>query len=80
MCPMQPYTANLRTKILDLRGFDSSTILILRGGIPRPVENSPESLSEHILEVERLGLPTRPSREASFSRARSCPLKKGRLL
>ena len=26
-------TANLRTKILDFRGFDSSTILILRGGI-----------------------------------------------
>ena len=26
-------TANLRTKILDFRGFDSGRILILRGGI-----------------------------------------------
>ena len=26
-------TANLRTKILDRRGFDSSTILSVRGGI-----------------------------------------------
>ena len=29
-------TANLRTTILDFRGFDSSRILILRGGIPMP--------------------------------------------
>ena len=36
-------TANLRTKILDFRGFDSSIILIVRGGIPRPVGNFPES-------------------------------------
>ena len=28
-------TANLRTKILDFRGFDSSRILGLRGGIPQ---------------------------------------------
>ena len=43
-------TANLRTstKILDFRGFDSS-ILILRGGIPRSKGNSPESLSQGIL-------------------------------
>ena len=26
-------SANLRTKILDFRGFDSSIILILRGGV-----------------------------------------------
>ena len=37
-----PGTANLRTKILDFGGFDSSRILILRGGIPRPIENPPE--------------------------------------
>ena len=29
-------TANLRTKIQDFRGFDSSKILIERGGIPCP--------------------------------------------
>ena len=29
--------ANLPTNIVDFRGFDSSTILISRGGIPRPV-------------------------------------------
>ena len=29
---MTSSTANLRTKILDFRGFDSSIILILRGG------------------------------------------------
>ena len=34
-------TANLRTMIMHFRGFDSSIILILRGGIPRPIGNSP---------------------------------------
>ena len=52
-------TANLRTKILDFRGFDSSRILILRGGIPRPTGNFPETWSQQILVgrflVERLG-------------------------
>ena len=33
--------ANLRTKLLDFRGFDSSTIIISRGGFPRPQENVP---------------------------------------
>ena len=42
-------TANFRTNIMDFRGFDSSVILILRGGIPRPIGNSPESLSQAIL-------------------------------
>ena len=32
-------TANLRTKILDVRGFDPSRILSLRGGVPRPMGN-----------------------------------------
>ena len=34
-------TANLRTKILDFRGFDSSRILSLMGGIPRPIGDFP---------------------------------------
>ena len=42
-------TANLRTKILDFRGFDPSRILISRGGIPRPIENSPKNQSQGIL-------------------------------
>ena len=41
--------ANLRTKILDLRRFDSSAILDLRGGIPIPIGNSPESFGQAIL-------------------------------
>ena len=45
-------TANLRTKILDFRGFDSSRILILRGGTLMSIGNFPESLSQAIL-VER---------------------------
>ena len=55
-------TANLRTstKILDLGGFDSSGILILRGGILRPIGNLPEVLSQRILVgrflVGRLGV------------------------
>ena len=44
-----PSTANLQPKILDFRGFDSSRILTLRGGIPRPIGNFPESLSRAIL-------------------------------
>ena len=53
-------TANLRTNIVDFRGFDSSIILILRGGIPRPTGDFPESLSQAILVgimfVGRLGV------------------------
>ena len=59
-----PITANLRTKILDFREFDSSIILILRGGIPRPIGNFPESLSQAILVgiilVGRLGVVPTP--------------------
>ena len=40
-----PVTANLRTNIMDLRGFDSSRILILRGGILMSIGDFPESLS-----------------------------------
>ena len=41
-------TANLRTKILDFRGFGSSGTLIVRGGIIVCIRNSPESLSQPI--------------------------------
>ena len=57
-----PYatTANLRTKTLDFRGFHSSILLILRGGILRPKGDFPESLSQAILAgiilVGRLGV------------------------
>ena len=42
-------TANLRTHIMDFRGFDSNVILILRGGIPGPLGDFLESLSQAIL-------------------------------
>ena len=42
-------TADLRTKTLDFRDFDSSIILIIRGEIPRLIGSSPESLSQAIL-------------------------------
>ena len=44
-----PRTANLRTKTMDFRAFDSSIILNLRGGLPRPMGNSPQGLSQAIL-------------------------------
>ena len=53
-------TANLRTKVLDFRGFDSSIILMLRGGILVYIGNSPDVLSHGILVgiilVGRLGV------------------------
>ena len=42
-------TADLLTNIMDFRGFDSSVILILRGGIPRPIGDSPENLNQAML-------------------------------
>ena len=58
--PSPPLSANLRTSIMDFRGFDSSIILILRVGIPRPIGNLPEGLSQAILVgimlVGRLGV------------------------
>ena len=47
-------TADLRTKILDFRGFDSSRILILRGGIPRPTGQFPGNLESTNLSREIL--------------------------
>ena len=41
--------ANLRTRILDFRGFDSSIILILRGGILRSMGIFPEVFNQPIL-------------------------------
>ena len=45
-------TANLRTNIMDFRGFDSSIIVLsLRGGIIMSIGDSPKSLSQAILVV-----------------------------
>ena len=53
-------TPNLPTNILDFIGFDSSIILILRGGTLMPTGNIPASLSQAILVgimlVGRLGV------------------------
>ena len=53
-------TANLRTNIMDFRGFDSSIILIIRDGILVSIGDFPESLSQAILVrimlVGRLGV------------------------
>ena len=46
--PTKVDTPNLPTNIAGFRGFDS-VILILRGGIPRPIGNLQESLSQAIL-------------------------------
>ena len=42
-------TANLRSKILDFRGFDSIRILILRVGILMSIGDFPEMLSQQTL-------------------------------
>ena len=51
---------NFPTNIVDFRGFDSSLILIVRGGIPRPKGSFLESLSQAMLAgvmlVGRLGV------------------------
>ena len=44
-----PCTPKLPTNIVDFRGLDSSIILILRGVILMPIEDSPESLSQAML-------------------------------
>ena len=55
-------TANLRTKIMDFRGFDSSIILFLSGGVLMSIGDFPESESQAILVgimlVGRLGVLT----------------------
>ena len=67
-----PRMTNLCTEILDFRGFDPSRILLLRGGIPMPTGNLPESLSQRLLAgiilVERLGgYHGRPSRIYTYT-------------
>ena len=47
--------AKLGTKILDFGGLDSSGILILSGGIPRPIGDFPEIQSQGILAGIILG-------------------------
>ena len=42
-------TPNLPTSIVDFRGFDSSIILVQRGGIPMSKGNFPESWSQAML-------------------------------
>ena len=42
-------TANLRSRILNVRGFDSSRVLMPRGGIPRSIWDFPEIMIQRIL-------------------------------
>ena len=53
-------TANLGTRVLDFRGFDSGGILTLRGGILMSTGNFPEMSSQQNLSrdnlVGRLGI------------------------
>ena len=53
-------TANFRTNIMDFRGFDSSIILIIRGGTLMSIGDFPEDLSQAMLVgimlVGRLGV------------------------
>ena len=67
-CPrcLRDSTPNLPTDIVGFRGFDSSIILILRGGILMSIGDFLESLSQAMLVgtmlVGRLGVFRRPSR------------------
>ena len=42
VAPDSSPTGNLRTEILEFGGFDSSIVLVLRGGIPEPIGNFPD--------------------------------------
>ena len=70
-------SANLRSNIMDFGGFDSSRILILRGGIPRPIGNFPENLSQAIfvgiMLVGRLGVSPLASGSQRRTRSMSKP-------
>ena len=76
-------TANLRAKILDFKGFYSSRISILRGGILMSAGNFPEMLSRRILAgilavagmilVGRFGAATPTARDARRSGRPACP-------
>ena len=58
---------------MDVRGLDSSIILILRGGILMSIGDFPESLSQSILVgimlVGRLGVPVSVKEHIPFPRA-----------
>ena len=49
-------TANLCTTILDFRGLDSSTILTLRGRIPRPIRGLPGKFESTNLSRDNLSM------------------------
>ena len=59
-------TANLGTNMMDFRGFDSSIILFLRGGILISIGDFPKSLNQAILVgimlVGRLGVLALPGK------------------
>ena len=61
--------ADLRPKIPDFRGFDSSRILSLRGGVPRPTGDFPGSVEPANLCLENL------SREIGRSCVSNLPTK-----
>ena len=66
-------TANLPTNIVDFRGFDSSIILSLRGGIPNLIGDFPDCLSQAMLVgimlVARLGVHMRNACHRTDQRA-----------
>ena len=79
-------TANLRTKILEFSGFDSSINLNSRGGILMSIGNSPEILSQRtlvgVLLEGRLGVcppPLRPSSLQKYARRLRHSWRKRRL-
>ena len=51
-------TVNLSAKLLDLGGFDSGGILILRGGIPRPIRGFPGKFESTNLSRDNLSRET----------------------
>ena len=75
---VQLRTPNPPTNIVDFRGFDSSIILIVRGGIPRPIGKFPESLSQAtlvgIMLVGRLGVSHVRSNKGSCASTGIVPL------
>ena len=68
------YTANLRTNVMDFRGLNSSMILIIRGGIPMPKGDFPESLSQAIILVVGIMLVGRLGASWLVIRLRLCGL------
>ena len=54
-CKSRSGTAHLRINILDFTGFDSSIILIVQGGIPGSIGNSPDARTHGRTEAQRHG-------------------------